>query len=97
MFRGKDGYSWFNPNEDPTYKVGGAHLMHQLVIQLPVNFKDDPTLPWFTEFLTKYWFDKEARLARVARSTIARGQANFLDLVIFTKEISVVTEHPGFT
>lgn len=94
--RGKDGYDWINPKDDPTYNNGGPKLWHQLVLQLPVETKDDTTLPWLTTFLAKYWFDPEARLKRFARASTVRSKARFLDLVIFAKTSSIEMEHPSF-
>jgi hypothetical protein len=67
-----------------------------LVIQLPVEVKDDTTLPWFSEFLLKYWFEQEARLKRLARSSVFGSDAKFLDVVVFAKTASVEMEHPPF-
>lgn len=68
IIRGKDGYDWVNPRNDPTYH--GHRLWHQLVLHLPVEAKDDTTLPWITPFLAKYWFDEEARLKRIDRKSV---------------------------
>jgi hypothetical protein len=96
MTRGKDGYEWVNPKNEQMYNLGGQNLWHQLVIQLPVETKDDPTLPWFTPFLAKYWFDQEARLRGFARSSAAGAHAKFLDVVVFAKESSIAMEHSPF-
>jgi hypothetical protein len=96
LFRSKDGYDWINPKDEPIYNFGGPKLWHQLIIQLPVEVKDDTTLPWFSEFLAKYWFDQEARLKKFVRSSVSGAQARFLDLVVFAKESSMAVEHPSF-
>lgn len=96
MTRGKDGYEWVNPKNEQMYDQGGLKLWHQLVIQLAVEPKDDPMLPWFTQFLAKYWFDQEAKLRGFARSSGAAAQAKFLDVVVFAKESSIAMEHSPF-
>jgi hypothetical protein len=67
-----------------------------LVIQLPVEVKDDTTLPWMTSFLERYWFDQEARLKRFARTSIHGTNARFVDMVVFAKTASVEMEYPPF-
>jgi hypothetical protein len=67
-----------------------------LVIQTPVEVKDDPNLSWFTEFLSRYWFDEEARLKHFARSSVRSTQARFLDVVVYAKTSSIEMEHAPF-
>lgn len=90
MIRAKDGYDWLNPSDNPIYKIGGSRIMHQLVIQLAVQSKDDPTMPWITEFFAKYWIRPEATMKSIARSR--SGSAKFLNLVVFTKELTLEEE-----
>jgi L-amino acid N-acyltransferase YncA len=84
----KSASSWVNPDNDEVYEAGGGGNWHQLLVQLPVQHKDDPTYPWFKRFmLSKFFFREEARLSAVGRSSSHQGKAAvWLDLVFFQAE-----------
>jgi spore coat polysaccharide biosynthesis predicted glycosyltransferase SpsG len=89
----KDGYDWVNPKNDKIYLPGGISYYHSLLLQIPV-IHGEKIPQWQNQFLTQYWFEEEAVLKCVGRtiSTMELGVAKFLDMVIYTKEVTPMTE-----
>jgi L-amino acid N-acyltransferase YncA len=84
----KNGCPWINPDNDPVHEPNGCGLVHQMIMQVPVLKKNDPTLPWLSKFLyNKFWFKEENRFKSVARSSIKQGAAHMLDLAILQCEL----------
>lgn len=77
--------TFINPNNNPTYGQGGGGHWHQFLVQYPVLRKDDPTYEWFKKFLqNSFWFEEEARLRAVARTSTHQGKiAQWMDVIIF--------------
>ncbi|KAH8815851.1 hypothetical protein F5884DRAFT_664021 [Xylogone sp. PMI_703] len=84
-YAARDGYSWINPENSPTYMTGGVGRCHQMIIELPCS-KDDPNYAWVKAFLQKFYFKEEAKLISVARSSIHRAMATWLDIALFQCE-----------
>lgn len=92
---GKEGYDWVvTEHESVQYNnigyTGGGRRYHQLIIELPIEIKDDTFYPWFKEWLCrKFWFKQVALLDSVARTKAGRHDTRFLDIVIFQMEASI--------
>jgi L-amino acid N-acyltransferase YncA len=105
MHAGKDGYDFVIP--DPKDKAvygtfggaGGDRKYHQIMLQRPIEIRNDPDHAWLKTWLeTRFFFFQVARLQSIARTKTAGGPlgAKWMDVVIFQFEATQPGQFPIF-
>lgn len=97
----RNGCSWINATDNRVNESSGGGLFHQVLFQVPVEPKDDPTIDWLSKFLFKFYFKENdpkdrKRLKAVCRSPTTGNGAHFLDLAIFQYETLQDGEFDGY-
>jgi len=89
-YAGRDGYAWINPKNDQVYGnssgIANGRRFHQMLVELPIDTKENFDYPWIKAWLQKFYFAEVARLPAVARSSIHGSPARWLDVAIFQLE-----------
>jgi GNAT superfamily N-acetyltransferase len=99
---GKDGYDWVieSAADEKTYGIGGLNgdrRFQQLVIQRPIEAKNDPDYTWLKQWLeSKFYFKQCAYMDYTCRSTTIGAPARWLDMVVFQLQASLPTDFDNY-
>jgi L-amino acid N-acyltransferase YncA len=94
----KNACPWINPASDPIHEPNGCGLIHQMIMMVPVEKKDDPNFPWLSNWLyNKFWFKEENRMKSVARSAVAHNTGRMLDVAVLQCELLHEAEFDPFS
>lgn len=81
----RNAAKWANPAKEiaKTYDSGQAERWHSLFFHVPVEKQDDLEFIRVSNFLGKFFFNKECVLRSAARTSTEHEAARFVDLAIF--------------